>query len=315
MAYYAIARGLNTGIFSNSNDFNKYKVGKFSCGRKCNSKEEAEQYLKDINMALKDEYYAFVDLEFTCANKLKDFKNVKHIGEVLSIGLIITNAFGQEQERFYSTVKPKYNYKLTDFCKDLTHLTQEEIDNSSNLMNVLESAHKLIKKYNINRIYCFGTTDYLQTKKDIEGYKGHALYKRNMKFINKFYNCQNDISKRIIQIQKSISLSDCKKILRLDGEVIHNALADAIDLSNIYFNSIYNPPSKKIIKEYQREREEHIKYKQLRRIHSDEKIQCSKNEQEKIREVCDILKNTNYNIDEIKLQTIVDDLLELIADN
>ena len=90
-----------------------------------------------------------------------------------------------------------------------------------------------------------------------EKYKGDALLQKYYTVISPDAEIVYDADGNLIATlsggtkRKSISLSDCKKILRLDGEVIHNALADAIDLSNIYFNSIYNHPSKKIIKEYE----------------------------------------------------------------
>lgn len=310
MPYYAIARGIETGIFNSSEEYNKYKIGQYSCGKKCKTKDEATMYIKSINKILNHEYFAFIDLEFTCSRTINDFKYKNHIGEVLSIGLIITNNKGEQIDSFYKTVKPKYNNKMSDFCKELTHLNQNDIDNSSNLMIVLNSLKKIISKYKITRIYCFGTTDYAQTKRDIENYKGHALYDIGIKLVNKFYNCQNEISKRLINEKNNLSLYDCKQLLNIDGMVKHNALSDAKDLSNVYFSSIYSPPSKKNISKYKEIRHYNIIYRQLRRIHT-EKLDLNENDINEIKKVCNILGQKNVD-DNIKIKVLIDDLLQLI---
>lgn len=312
MPYYAVARGIKTGIFRTSQEYDKYKIGKFSCGKKCSTEQEAKKYINNINKSLKYEHYAFIDFEFTCSDKIKDFKNRNHIGEVLSIGLVICDSYGKIIDKFYETVKPKYNYNLTKFCKELTKLTQEEIDKSRNLPNVIMSAMKLITKYNIKFIYSFGTSDYLQTKRDVENYSGHALYKSSLKFVNMIRNCQKTTVNRIIGQMTEISLNDCKILLNVNGDVLHNALSDAIDLSAIYFKSIYNPPSNKIINEYKQRKELAYKYKQYRII-KNEKIKCTDEEINIIINACKILKNNNQELDSIKLKALTDDLLSIIG--
>lgn len=310
MSYYAIARGIKTGIFTNPDEYDKYKIGKYSCGKKCKTEQEAKRYIANINKSLAYNTYAFIDFEFTCSDKIKDFKNRSHIGEVLSIGLVICNDKGEILDKFYETVRPKFNYKLTPFCIELTKLTQEEINNSRNLPNVISSVNKLITKYDVKTIYSFGTSDYLQTKKDIENYSGHALYKKSLKFVNMIKNCQKTLVNRVIGQMTEISLNDCKILLSIDGEVEHNALSDAVDLANIYFKSIYCPPSNKKISDYKEKKEIIYKYKQYRKI-KKEKIKLTNEEQKTFNEICQILNNNESNIDKIKLKAMVDDLLTL----
>lgn len=309
MSYYAVARGIKTGIFTSSEEYDKYKIGKFSCGKKCKTEGEAKKYIDSINKALQYENYAFVDFEFTCSDKIKDFKNRKHIGEVLSVGLVICDKNGNIIEKFYETVKPKYNYKLTPFCINLTKLDQEEINESRNLPNVLSSAMKVINKYNVKVIYSFGTSDYLQTKRDIDNYTGHALYKRSAKFVNMIKNCQKTVVSRLIGQMTEISLNDCKSLLDIDGEVEHNALSDAIDLSQIYFKSIFLPPSNKKVTEYKEKKEIIYKYKQYRNF-KEEQLNLNDDEKNSIIEACNILKSNNK-VDKIKIKAIVDDLFTL----
>lgn len=310
MSYYAIARGIQTGIFATSEEYDKYKVGKNSCGKKCKTEQEAKKYIASINKALQYDYYAFVDFEFTCSDKIKEFQNKNHIGEVLSIGLVICNKDGEIVDKFYETIRPKYNYKLTPFCKELTKLTQKEIDNSRNLPNVLSSAMKLISKYDIKFVYSFGTSDYLQTKRDVENYTGHALYKRSLKFVNMIRNCQKTTVNRLIEQMTEISLNDCKALLNIEGEVEHNALSDAIDLSAIYFKSIFNPPSAKKIAKYKEKREIVYKYKQFRNFKNN-KLSITNEQQELLKNACEVITNNAKEIDDIKIKAIVDDILTL----
>lgn len=307
MSYYAVARGIKTGVFSSSEEYDKYKVGKNSCGKKCKTEIEAKKYIDSVNRALQYEYYAFIDLEFTCSDKIKDFKNRNHIGEVLSVGLAICNNSGELIETFYETVKPKYNYKLTPFCINLTKLTQEEIDESRNLPNVLSSAIKLINKYDIKTIYSFGTSDFLQTRRDVENYTGHALYKRSLKFVNMIRNCQKTIVYRLISQTIEISLNDCKSLLDIDGEVEHNALSDAIDLANVYFKSIFLPPSTKKVSDYKEKKDLLYRYKQYRNI-KENGNNLSDEDKTAIKKACEVLTKSD-NIEIIKLRAIIDDLL------
>ena len=309
MKYYAIARGKRTGIFLTSKEFNEYNRGNFSCGKKCKSLEEANSYLYEIDKILQNEKFAFVDLEFTCSKKINDFKDKKHIGEILSIGIVITNNKGKVIDTFYQTIKPKYNPILTSFCIDLTHLTQEEIDNSESVMTVLEKATNFVKSHGINNIICFGRTDKKQALHDIENYKDNRNYKMIRKFINKFDNQQKNICKRTLNLQSEISLNDLKKILAIQGEVSHNALSDAIDLSKVYFVSIYQPPSSNRINKYLRQKEELCKYKQFRRFKNNEQLDFKQDEIEIINKTCDIIENTNIeNIDKQKIKALIDDL-------
>lgn len=135
-----------------------------ACFKKFKSEDLAKSFRGAFRSLFKGENHAFVDLEFTCAKRIKDYEFKNMQGEVLSIGICIINNAGNIVDTFYETVKPKYNSKLSDYCKELTHLSQEEIDGSKDLITVLNSACDFCEKYKIVKINCFGTTDYLQTK-------------------------------------------------------------------------------------------------------------------------------------------------------
>ena len=77
--------------------------------------------------------YFVVDLEATCWEK----KNVRDRNEIIEIGLVICGNDGKILKTYNSFVKPIYNNKLSIFCKKLTCIHQEWIDNAFSLRETL----------------------------------------------------------------------------------------------------------------------------------------------------------------------------------
>ena len=201
--------------------------------------EAAKSFQKLFNKMYRDgnKYNAFVDFEFTCAKKIKDYKDKRHQGEILSIGIVVTDKKNNIIDTFYSTVKPRYNPILSPYCMELTHLEQSEINKSKCSIDVLAEANAFINEYNIKKIICFGATDIIQTNRDLEWNKDLIKnYKKAKAFLNKLYNAQILMS-YIINGSKNkiIGLSKAKYIYGLDSKVQHNALSDAIDLANVIY--------------------------------------------------------------------------------
>lgn len=67
--------------------------------------------------------YIIVDLEATCEKDNKAFQN-----EIIEIGAVKVSETLQALDKFSSFVKPILNPVLSDFCKELTSITQEDID-------------------------------------------------------------------------------------------------------------------------------------------------------------------------------------------
>ena len=84
-----------------------------------------------------------VDLEATCSEN-KDIENeIIEIGAVKIIDGKVVDTFGQ-------FVRPIFNPILTDFCKELTTIQQEDVDKAENFPEVLADFKKWI-----------GTNDYI----------------------------------------------------------------------------------------------------------------------------------------------------------
>ena len=307
MYYYVIGNKNYNEITTSSERYNSL-LSKKTCHKRFKNKTDAAHFLKVFNKYFKQKYNAFVDFEFTCSMSKKDFKYPEIQSEVLSIGICITDNQGNIIDSFYNTVKPKYNDVLTPYCISLTHLKQEEINNSKDLISVFKEATAFLKQYHIGILNAFGTSDYNQTKTDIDRFKNNEDYPMLLKLVNKITNIQPEIISCLIGFKQEISLEDAKNLCGISGSVKHNALSDAEDLSKVVFATFFNPPSEKKILKYIEQREKHIKYKQLRHFKTHQ-LKLSNEDKEKFLEVCEILENNFSN--NIKVEAFIDDLLFL----
>lgn len=71
--------------------------------------------------------YIIVDLEATCWND--DQLREKYQSEIIEIGAVKVNDKLEIVDTFQVFIKPKLNLVLSDFCKELTSITQEEVTN------------------------------------------------------------------------------------------------------------------------------------------------------------------------------------------
>lgn len=308
MYYYAVCNENICKITTDSEEYNE-NLKKKTCHKRFRNKTDAEHFLNIFNKYFSNEYNAFVDFEFTCSTRLEDFEYPSIQGEVLSIGICITDNKGEIVDNFYRTVCPKFNKTLTKYCIDLTHLSQEQINASKSLPTVLLEASNFIKKYNIGKMNAYGTTDFSQSKIDVQRFIDNPNYKKMIKFVNKITNIQREITKCLINQRIDIALSDAKRLCGISGIVKHNALSDANDLSRVLFATFFNPPSDKKIANYLEERTQRIKYNQSRRIKKFQRDYTDKEKQE-FKDVCDFIAKS-CDIEDIKIQSLIDDLLYL----
>lgn len=73
------------------------------------------------------------DLEATCEDKSI---NPNFDNETIEIGAVKI-VDGEIVDEFQTFIKPIRSRKLTDFCKELTHITQEQVDNGQSFKNAI----------------------------------------------------------------------------------------------------------------------------------------------------------------------------------
>lgn len=308
MYYYAVYNENICKITTDSKEYNN-NLKKKTCHKRFRNKTEAEHFLKTFDKYFTNKYNAFIDFEFTCSTRLEDFLYPQVQGEVLSVGICITDNKGEIIDNFYRTVCPKFNKTLTKYCIDLTHLSQEQIDKSKDLPTILMEASSFIKKYNIQKMNAYGTTDYMQSKIDVQRFTNNQNYKKMIKFVNKITNIQREITKCLINQRIDISLEDSKKLCGIAGSVKHNAISDANDLSRVLFATFFNPPSDKKINNYLDERAQRIKYNQARRIKKFQR-DYTQEEKDEFKDVCNLIAKS-CDVNDIKIKSLIDDLLYL----
>ena len=90
--------------------------------------------------------YLIIDLECTCWDKAQMAPSMATIVEpemeIIEIGGVLLDDNCEVIDEFQTYVNPISNPILSDFCKNLTHITQEQVDTGMNFvdaMNVMKS--------------------------------------------------------------------------------------------------------------------------------------------------------------------------------
>ena len=270
-------------------------------------------------------YLCFADFEYTCGGMTGDIPFDAAYGqEILSIGLVIAvRETGEPVDTFYRTVRPDHNQYLTGFCKSLTGLTQQEIDDSDNFETVMKETVAFCKQYDFQEIYAFGNGDKQIMLKD---QKRHLPVPGLKSLIDKIHSIDSHLSKQLFQSSLPISLANLKELCRIDGPVQHHALSDAQDLCAVWFCVQNDNYDKAFAQQYQSERinrAEYYRERQFLSLRSPAKLASTEEEkqaQEKaITSAVDViayLKELNAAqpfVQDIKLMSFCDDLLALIG--
>lgn len=182
--------------------------------------------------------YCFGDFEFTCGRKRE-----KESRELLSAGLIFYDTHFRELFRYYKTAKPVLAPNLTNFCKNLTGLTQEEIDASEDSSVICQDILNLFKTYHVDTIFTMGNCDAPDLREDAAIHKQLGIQQAHTG--NEIADVILDIQQPLkifsrIQGKESIGIQKYLDFYQIsvDGS-LHNSLVDATALAQIYKHIIY----------------------------------------------------------------------------
>lgn len=162
----------------------------------------------------------FLDTEFTTR---------RH--EIISIGCVAYDTKTHKTYCFYKTAKPTYEKRLSTRCMDLTHLTQQEIDNSPSFAEVIKEFKAFMDEHHITHLMTWGNSDYTSMKTSFS-YARLSLKLRD-EVLTPIVDIQPLISLERDETRLQFSLQDMKDYYHLTGEVQHHALQDAKDLKDI----------------------------------------------------------------------------------
>lgn len=122
------------------------------------------------------EVYAVIDLECTCSN---DESFPRNDMEIIEIGCAIVNKDGDIQDERDIFVKPVLHEELTDYCKELTGITQEQVDGGISLNQALHDLNAFLDINNVDAWCSWGYFDKNQFKREADN---KNIYKANASF-------------------------------------------------------------------------------------------------------------------------------------
>lgn len=187
--------------------------------------------------------YGILDIEMTCDGKqdngkfIDDGRMKRAQREIISVGFVVCDDKYNIKNRYSSFVKPVNNPTITDYCENLTGITQNDINHGKKCNNAFRDIREMCKKYSINYIFTFGNAD-----KDGIIVSAKWIKKKKEKVNNLYF-----ISEKIIDVKPAIlkginsknyrrspSLSKIAEMLQIKMKCKHhNALNDAVLLYKI----------------------------------------------------------------------------------
>lgn len=178
-----------------------------------------QKYIED------SEEIIFFDFEMNC---LENFNDV----EIISIGAVKTDIYGNINSKFYEFIKPKCISKLTPKCIEITSLTQNDINNAKSFETVFKEFSYWCG--NKNKLFMYwGGNDIRVLKNDINRNSSklnilNTLLKNNLDF-------QEILCKDLLEIENFLSLKNALTKYNIDflGKQ-HDSLFDSINLAILY---------------------------------------------------------------------------------
>lgn len=166
----------------------------------------------------------FLDLE---ANTDSQLKRDRTVFDIIEIGFLSED----RSLKFSTFIKPVTNNGLLfDRIKDLSGISQEQIDSGVSFNDATNTLHDLSNK--VEFIYTWGTYDKFLLMRN----KSYALKKGRVRnIINKITDL-SDVIQKEFGLKNSISLINTAHILNIDVSTSHRALDDCELLRRIYSN-------------------------------------------------------------------------------
>lgn len=169
--------------------------------------------------------YILFDLEATCWLGKPPFG----VNEIIEIGAVKINGYAEVEDYFMRFVRPEINPTLSDFCKKLTSISQENINKSKTFLDVGEEFMDWIGVG--QEPYClisWGKYDKSQLISDC------TLHHMDTEWLDHHVNLK-PIYKKLRKLKDEPGL---KKAIKMEGYeftgVHHRAISDAENLSKIF---------------------------------------------------------------------------------
>ena len=112
--------------------------------------------------------YLVIDLEGTCS---QDESIPTKEGETIEVGAVIASPSDWIRGTFSHFVQPSLHPVLTEFCKELTTITQADVDSAEKFPIVISQLMAFAEFYGLDSFYSWGTYDRDQFIRDCRFHK------------------------------------------------------------------------------------------------------------------------------------------------
>ena len=169
--------------------------------------------------------YIIYDLEATCWLG----RPPKGYNEIIEIGAVKVNEYGEVLGTYESFIKPTVNPVLSGFCKRLTSITQDQVNTARKYPVVIEEFKNWSNMYDEEFYVCsWGQNDKKLFKDDCD------LHKLESNWLEYYINLKNQYDK----IKGESVKGNLKKIVAKEGFEFtgkaHRAISDAENLAKIF---------------------------------------------------------------------------------
>lgn len=197
----------------------------YSLNELCRDYDSKERLITQV---YNEKYIAVCDLEATCfENKQK----TREEGEIIEIGSVIVEIKSLNVvSKFQTFVKPTINPSLSEFCINLTSISQNEVQNAPNIIDSLIEFSNWLDSYEPFLFACWGDYDASQIAKEVQRNNAFQLIP-NSKFSN-YLNIKRLYS--IVHQKKRLGMMNAMKYLDLQHSGVHHrGIDDATNIANI----------------------------------------------------------------------------------
>jgi inhibitor of KinA sporulation pathway (predicted exonuclease) len=174
--------------------------------------------------------YIIYDLEATCWLG----RPPKGIIEIIEIGAVKLNGFGEVLDEYNKFIKPVVNPILSGFCSGLTKIKQEDVDRAKEFPNVIEDFRDwMLDDADSFLLASWGDFDYKQLINDCK------LHKLDDNWIN---GNHINLRKQYMKLTNNVRQYGLKNTIKREGFEFtgkhHRAISDAQNLAKIFVKYI-----------------------------------------------------------------------------
>lgn len=168
--------------------------------------------------------YIIVDLEATCWED----KGPRYKSEIIEIGAVCINEQGKTESEFCEFVKPTLNPILSEFCKQLTTISQANVDAAGSFKEVITRFKSWINTEEDYVLCSWGFYDKSQFKSDCE------LHRLDTNWLNHHISLKHQYAD-VKNLSRPIGMGGALKMeqLKLEG-THHRGIDDARNIARIF---------------------------------------------------------------------------------